>query len=177
MPASKKRRTAQCGAAVALLALSGGAFAAWEPDVEPATPEVEGAVPPPPIYATNDLVPITVPQFSTVKVGLDPQSITIDRKAGIVRYVVIVQGPSAFTANYEGLRCKTAEYRIYAHQSRGESWVNNEDGAWRSLNTSSAPSQIAYQLARYGMCVGPGTRDSIRAMVRELKSNNASLYR
>lgn len=164
-------------AAAALLALASSAFAAWEPDIAPETAWTEGAVPPPPAYATNDLIGITVPQFSTVKVGLDPQSITVDRESGVIRYVVIVQGPSAFTADYEGLRCKTAEYRIYAHQSRGEDWVANEDGQWRTLNTSSAPSQIAYQLARYGMCVGPGMRDTVRGMVRELKSNNASLYR
>lgn len=177
MHALKIRLVAPGLLAGTLLALAGSAFAAWTPDIAPETAWTEGAVPPPPAYGTQDLIAITVPRFSTVKVGIDPQSITVDRKSGVVRYVVVIQGPAAFTANYEGLRCKTAEYRLYAHQSQGEDWVSNEGDDWHSMSNGSTPAQIAYELARYGMCVGPGIRNSIPEMVRELKSNNGSLYR
>lgn len=173
----KMRRATRRVLLVTLLAASGSVFAAWEPDIAPATSWSEGAVPPPPAYSTNDLIAVTVPQFATVKIGVDPKSISVDLKTGVVRYVTVARGPSALTASYTGLRCKTAEYRVYAYQSQGEPWATNTDDTWHSMKSGGSLAQIAFQLARNGMCLGPSVRTPVDAIVRELRSGDSSLYR
>ena len=137
----------------------------------------EDAVPPPPAYSTSGLIEIDMPRSSSVKMGIDPATITINRETGIVRYVVLARGPSALNASYEGIRCATGEFRVYARQTQGNPWSNNEDGAWKSMRgQSSVIVQHPYWLARNGICIGSSVRPAVAEMVRELKSGNATLY-
>lgn len=164
------------GLAFMLAALVSGATLAQYADMDRLDWK-EDAVPPPPAYSTSGLIDIEMPRSASVKLGVDPKTIAINTETGIVRYVVIAQGPSAVNATYEGIRCATGEFRIYARQVQGGDWSASTDTAWRAMvGQSSVMVQHPQKLARGGMCVGKSVRESVRDMVRELKTGNQSLY-
>ena len=115
----------------------------------------EDTVPPPPAY----------------------QPITLNPQSGIVRYVVVARGPSAVNAFYEGIRCATGEYRVYARQVQGGDWAPSEDEGWKPMRgQSSVMVQHPGRLAQGGLCVGTSVQQSVTQAVRELRSGNKSLY-
>jgi hypothetical protein len=66
---------------------------------------------------------------------VDPASVSVDPK-GIVRYTLVARSPSgAENVTFEGLNCRTAEYRVYALGQPGGSW-GGRAGNWRSLAES-----------------------------------------
>lgn len=137
----------------------------------------EDAVPPPPAYSTRNLVDVEMPRTATVKMGVDPGTIAVNHETGIVRYVVVARGPSAVNATYEGIRCSTGEFRIYARQVQGGEWSPSSEKEWRSMRGQTSV-MVAHPmwLARNGLCVGTVPRQNVADMVRELKSGNRSLY-
>lgn len=137
----------------------------------------EGAVPPPPAYRLSGLIDIEMPRGSSVKMGVDPRTIALDQGVGIVRYVVVAQGPSAVNASYEGIRCSTGEFRVYARQVQGGEWTPNTEAAWKPMQgQTSIMVRHPLQLARSGMCMGSTLRQTAKDTVRELQSGNRSLY-
>ena len=169
----------RAGAGVALAAcigLSAAPVAAQYADLAGADWQ-EDAVPPPPAYSLDRLIEIDMPRTSTVRMGIDPQTLTLNHQTGIVRYVVVARGPSAVNASYEGIRCATGEYRVYARQVQGGEWTPSTDERWKSMRgQSSVMVQHPFRLAHDGICLGPGVRQTVPEMVRELKSGNRSLY-
>ena len=137
----------------------------------------EDAAPPPPAYSTRGLIDIEMPRGASVKMGIDPKTITINHATGIVRYVVVARGPSAVNASYEGIRCATGEYKVYARQTEGNPWSPSGEDDWKPMRGQSGVV-VAYplRLAREGICVGNGVRQTVDDMVRELRSGNQSLY-
>jgi len=137
----------------------------------------EDEAPPPPAYSTSQLIPIDMPPGASVKMGVDPKTITINRQTGIVRYVVVARGPSAVNASYEGMRCATGEYKVYARQTPGNPWSPSSEPNWKPMSIQSGVV-TAYPalLARDGMCVGPSVPQSVDAMVRDLRTGNRSMY-
>src|SRR6187551_2719821 len=73
--------------------------------------EVEA--PPPPALTLAGLIPLDIPG-STLRFGVAPASVTIGSDA-IVRYVVVAYSTTgAVNATYEGIRCDTGQYKVYA---------------------------------------------------------------
>jgi len=137
----------------------------------------EDTPPPPPAYNINRLIEIEMPRISSIKMGVDPDTIRVNAETGIVRYVVVARGASAVNASYEGIRCATGEYRVYARQVQGGPWTEVTDSEWKSVRDQSGVMvRHPYQLARGGMCIGTAVRTSVREIVRELKTGNQSLY-
>ena len=137
----------------------------------------EGTVPPPPAYSVSGLLDIEMPRGASVKMGVDPKTIALNHDTGIVRYVVVARGPSAVNATYEGIRCATGEFRVYARQVQGGEWTPNSETAWKSMvGQSSIMVRHPLQLARGGMCMGSTLRQTVKDVVRELQSGNESLY-
>ena len=152
-----------CGAAQAQLRLT-------EPDEN----WTEDQVPAPPAFKTSQLVKVEGPISSSLSFGIDPDTVTIG-KDQVVRYVLVMQGPSATTVVYEGLRCSTGEKRVYARRNGDSDWETVKEG-WMPLNQSSA-SRYAWNMARDGVCIGTAANNSPRDIVRDLKSPKGTLYR
>ncbi|MDO5289436.1 MAG: CNP1-like family protein [Pseudomonadota bacterium] len=137
----------------------------------------EDAVPPPPAYSTQGLIELEMPRGASVRIGLDPKTLTINHETGIVRYVVVARGPSAVNASYEGIRCATGEYRVYARQVQGGAWSTASDSAWKPMRGQNhIMVQYPYKLAKDGVCQGTGTRQTVREIVRELQTGGQSAY-
>ena len=135
----------------------------------------EDPVPPPPAYTTEAarLIDIDMPAGASVQAGIDPATIAINLATGIVRYVVVLRGPSAVNASYEGIRCSTGEYKIYARQSQGNPWSPSSQPQWKPLLNQSGFGPIyPYRLAQRGLCFGPSVRQTPADAVRDLRSGN-----
>ncbi|TDN67651.1 CNP1-like family protein [Paraburkholderia sp. BL10I2N1] len=68
----------------------------------------------PPLPQDSDLLPFDVSQNTPLQFSLDAKSVSVGSD-GVVRYTVVVTSPSgARNVNYEGIRCDTYEWRLYA---------------------------------------------------------------
>lgn len=128
---------------------------------------VESVVPPPPAFDTAKLVPIVMPRYMTLEFGVDPSTIVVTPD-GVVRYVVVARNPSGGTTNafYEGVRCATAEVKVYA-RSNGQEWEKATDPQWKPLRFQN--SSYSRRLAAQGLCGGAAPRGSVGEMMRELR--------
>lgn len=135
----------------------------------------EDTVPPPPAYSVSGLIDVEMPRASTVRMGIDPQTITLNSETGIVRYVVVARGPSAVNALYEGIRCATGEYRVYARQVQGGEWSTASDSEWKSMR-GQVTYPHPYRLARDGICMGATPNAKPEEMIRALRSPKGTLY-
>ncbi len=126
-------------------------------------------VPPPATFRTDKLVPIEMPRYVSVKVGLDPDSLTISPD-GIVRYVAVAQSDSGnINAVFEGIWCRAGEVKTYARAGNDRKWNAVPNPQWRKLGDSQ-PSMHALALARQGVCDGrSASAHSPQAIILKLK--------
>lgn len=130
-------------------------------------PWTEEAAPPPPLFSRDRLIPIEMPSYVTLKVGVDPETIAVGAD-GVVRYVVVMQNASGSThAAYEGILCTAGDVKTYARWGASQNWVPVSEPQWRSM-TNNLPSRHAFAISRQGGCDG---RTAARAadIVRALR--------
>ena len=76
----------------------------------------------------ENLLPIYVTAIATNKFFIDGNSISVGED-GVVRYTLVVKSPQgAVNVTFEGIRCSTAEYKLYA--------FGHSDGAWGKARSS-----------------------------------------
>jgi hypothetical protein len=139
---------------------------------DPDWKEVEA--PPPPALKVDRLVPLEI-SSSVLRWGIDPASIAIgdDR---VVRYVVVARGEGgALNAFYEGVRCSTAEVRLYARHS-GDKWQQTPQSEWKPLRGSAATLH-SHMIARNGACVGQAPNRSPEQIARDLNDTGEHRFR
>src|SRR5687768_7040175 len=84
----------------------------------------EDSVAAPPVFDVTKLVTFEVALNSQLVYGVDPATISISNKDGVVRYVVVASNASgARNVMYEGIRCSTGEFKTYARYS-GDKWTS-----------------------------------------------------
>jgi len=147
-----------------------GASAGWaQTFVEPAD-WVEEDAPPAPAFAKDQLIPVDMPPHVSVKVGLDPNTLSIGGD-GVVRYVVVMTNSTGTTnASYEGIRCATDEVKTYARFSANGEWRPVTTPRWQGIN-DNLPSKHALAIARQGGCEGH-MATSKGQMIKALKSKS-----
>ncbi len=156
------------GLCVALAAVSAGAQTPVE------APEwAEEETPPPPAYSKDALIAIEMPSHVTLKVGIDPETVTIGAADGVVRYVVVMRNTSgSVSAAYEGILCSSGEVKTYARMGANGSWITIDKPQWKPM-TDNLPSRHAYAIAKQGGCDGRTSNrreDTIRALKRRQKA-------
>lgn len=149
-----------------------GAYAGAQTPVE--VPEwTEESAPPPPAYSMEKLIPIEMPHYVSLQVGVDPASLSVGANDGVVRYVVVMRNASGTSnAAYEGILCTKGEVKTYARAGANGNWVPIKQPEWRAL-TDNLPSRHAYAIAKQGGCDGRTSakrEDTIRALARGRKA-------
>lgn len=166
----RKRRLA-IWLAAGILGTSGATAQSISPD----QPDwVESEAPPPPALDVGKLVDVVVDAQGSLRYGIDPASLQIGQD-GVVRYVMVARSSTgALTAMYEGLRCTTGEYKLYARYNV-DRWTPASTVEWKSLWESS---RIKHPLAfaRQGGCNGRAAPVSEREIVRKLRSPAETVY-
>jgi len=154
------------------LCLIGASALAWSQVPAEPTEWVEAAVPPPPTFSTDGLLPIEMPPYVTLKFGIDPQTLALGTD-GVVRYVVVMRNASGSTqAAYEGILCTTGEVKTYARAGANGTWTPVREPQWREM-TDNLPSRHAFAISKQGVCDGRMAAQPA-AMLRRLKQGQAS---
>lgn len=132
----------------------------------------EGEAPAPPALRTNGLIPLEIPG-SQLRYGVDPASVSLGSD-GVVRYVVVAASAGgAVNGIYEGIRCSTGEYKVYARNS-GKGWAMSGSD-WRRLHDEPR-SRHSLLVARTGACLGRAPNGSAAQIVRDLRSPAADRF-
>lgn len=127
------------------------AGAAWAQNSLDNPDWVEDKVPPPPAFSQDKLIPIEMPSYVTLKVGVDPQTLSVGAD-GVVRYVMVMRNSSgSVNAVYEGIRCVSDEVRTYARAGDSGQWTLVAQPEWVPVN-DNMPSRHAWAFARQGGC-------------------------
>lgn len=94
---------------------------------------------------------------SPLRFAIDPKSVSIG-KDNVVRYTVLITSKTgARNVNYEGLRCDTAERRIYATlRNDSNQWVGNRAVDMNETANAESASMNAYKPATDWQRVGNG---------------------
>lgn len=57
----------------------------------------------------------------------------------VVRYTAVIKSPTGVAnVSYEGLRCKTSEYKVYAYGTRTGTWTNAREPKWQGVGRTTA---------------------------------------
>jgi hypothetical protein len=130
-----------------------GAKSDWEKANEEklAATEKEAAantIPTPP-GKRGELIEFSVAATQEFRFFVDASTLSVDNE-GIVRYVLVARSPSGVeNVSFEGMRCVTNEYRIYA-LGRDGSWVGRPTD-WRPIDPKTV-SRWHNELARNYFC-------------------------
>jgi CNP1-like family len=112
------------------------------------------SVQPPAAVAQSGLIAIEMPVFVSLRYELDPTSLRIDQD-GVVRYVVVATSASGVrNVFFEGVRCKTSEFKTYARMQSDGRWTAVQQAQWRSVYETTVSRHVR-NLLRQGMCKGP----------------------
>jgi hypothetical protein len=124
----------------------------------------EEEVKPPAYPQAANLVPFRVEDADGFRYSIDRTTLRVE-KDGVVRYVLVARSSEgAQNVTYEGLRCQTAENRVFAVGQPQGTWMTARS-AWRPI---SAPRHLTLQrdfFCPQGEPVGT-TADALRALER-----------
>lgn len=151
---------------VVLAACTGGRTALFEGEAKPEWKEAALELPPMPVE--KDLIPFQVSPGASAAFYVDGRSLKLGND-GIVRYTLLVRAAGgAENLSYEGMRCETAERKLYAIGRGGSEWVLPRNAEWQRISDNSLNRQHAV-LAKEFFCL-PGavlpTRDEILGALR-----------
>ena len=91
----------------------------------------------PPFPKSENLIPFFVSTTTTNKFMIDGESLTLDTD-DLIRYTLVISSPSgALNTSYEGIRCATAERRLYATGRSDQTWAKVNTDKWIRIHENS----------------------------------------
>ncbi|MFP5410121.1 MAG: CNP1-like family protein [Gammaproteobacteria bacterium] len=100
-------------------------------------PWVEIAAKLPAYPKSENLIEFNVSSATRNRHFVDANSISVDRD-DVVRYTVVIEAAGgAKNIAFEGMRCKTGEYRIYAYGHADGTWSKARQSAWQGIKMRS----------------------------------------
>jgi hypothetical protein len=113
--------------------------------------EIALKLPSPP--KTADLLPFYVGPTATQTSALDVKSLSVGAD-GVVRYTIVTTSPSGVkNISFEGIRCASFEFKLYAIGHQNGSWARSRNDQWRPISQTAANRQQA-ALAQDFFCQG-----------------------
>ena len=104
---------------------------------------------------------------ATARFFIDAKSLSL-ADDGVVRYTLVVRGSGgAENISYEGIRCETAERRLYAFGRPGGEWVRSRNDAWLRIEENAFNRQHAV-LAKDYFCPPGMARPALAQIVEAL---------
>ncbi|BAL23389.1 CNP1-like family protein [Azoarcus sp. KH32C] len=163
------------GGLVALALLSGPSMAGLFNDADKNWTEGEWTLPAAPNEAA--LREFFVSSASPNKFMIDESSISVGQDS-VVRYVLMVRTPAGGrNVTFEGIRCATAEWRIYATGRDGGEWSPARGSQWQPI-TNTAYNRTRAALAQDYFCDGPvppRDRDEVLQRLRNAASGKSNM--
>jgi hypothetical protein len=107
---------------------------------------------------------------------LDKASISIGTDE-VVRYTLMVLGDGgARTVSYEGIRCETREYRVYAYGRPNRTWVPPLESTWRPIQYQYLNNYRGVLFVNY-LCKRSVHIPPLREMIAELERDAPAVNR
>lgn len=140
--------------ALLLAGLATGAAAApplvEEDDPYALPPWVESDYTLPPFPQDENLAEFDVDGATNIRAYVDKTAIGTGTPDEVVRYVMVIRTSGGATnISYEGIRCATNEYRIYATGTQEKTWAMTRNSEWRKFKIHNRPQR---SLASYYFC-------------------------
>jgi hypothetical protein len=119
----------------------------------------------------ENLVEFYVGAATTNHFSIDATTLTVGTD-GIVRYTLVVTTAGGATnTTFEGMRCSSGEYRIYASGRADGSWVKSRSELWRPIENKPVNRHHAALKLEFFCPDGiAGSSDQTRAALR--RGNN-----
>ncbi|HYS67453.1 MAG TPA: CNP1-like family protein [Paraburkholderia sp.] len=133
----------------------------------------------PPLPQDSNLLPFEVSGNTPLQFSIDRNSLSVGSD-GVVRYTVVVTSPSgARNVNYEGIRCDTYEWRLYAGLNADhDDWDRTVANDFKRIENGALN---AYQAALYQdyLCANKIPTGNAKQIVENIryKRTAASLVR
>lgn len=119
----------------------------------------------------KNLTPIEVGSPTENKFAIDEPSVTFGADQ-VVRYTLVATSPGgARNVSYEGMRCATAERRLYAFGRADGSWSKARNGQWLRISENNLNRHHAALFRDY-FCTPGGSVSSTDEARRVLRSGN-----
>lgn len=104
----------------------------------------------PPFPQPGNLIEFYASANTTAQYFIDKNSIGAGTDDGVVRYVLVVKTSGGATnISYEGIRCHTSEWRIYATGNADGAWAKSRQNDWRPFKPFNLQQKA---LARLYFC-------------------------
>lgn len=104
---------------------------------------VEEKVSPPAYPKDADLMEFHVSERSQNKFLIDASTLSVGAD-GVVHYVMVVKTSGGATnITFEGMRCKTTEYKLYATGRADGTWALSRNDSWRPIKEKDINRQHA----------------------------------
>lgn len=136
--------------------------------------EIAGKVPPLP--ADDDLLPVRVDSLTRpLQAHMGAASLSYNPQDRVLRYWLVITSPAgAYNATYEGLRCDTMEYKVYAYGNpRRTPPVQLATGtAWQKLGNIK-PGTYRPEMMRTLLCNESNRPRPLRDILDTLRGNRA----
>jgi hypothetical protein len=150
---TRARPTEASGAGWVPAADGGGAAAQVEPKVlaqEPVSVDL------PPTSSPARLALFEVKGHSQHETGLDPDAIALGAD-GVTRYTLVVATPTGVkNVTYEGIRCSTGEWKVYATGRPDGQWHRVPEPVWRPMDKAGL-NDIRQTLRERHVCTAAST--------------------
>jgi hypothetical protein len=137
--------------------------------------EVEAQLPVFPKQDSLDAFFVSAASDNKFMVDRDSISVGVD---GVVRYTLVVQSPSGVqNVSYDGLRCATAERRLYAFGRSDKTWSKARSNQWAKIQESTLNRQHAALYFEYFCPNGGIVRDAEEARMALRSGGHPSTMR
>jgi hypothetical protein len=114
-----------------LAALAGWGDFEGEFDNDKAWTELQTQLPPYP--KLEEAIPVVVSSATDSAFFIDPKSVSVGED-DVVRYTLIVKSAEgALNVSFEGIRCGSQEYKLYAFGKTDGTWARNRSGKWTPI--------------------------------------------
>lgn len=141
-------------------------------DIPPENPEITL----PAASPAREWLSFKVRNLGVHRFAVDPTSVT-QGSDGIVRYVLLVRTAGGVdNVTFEGIRCATKSWKLYAIGRDNGEWSRLPDPVWRPITLASL-NAARFSLSKDYVCVGDGVRswDAKTVSARIRASNEGRL--
>lgn len=116
----------------------------------------------------ENLLPFYVSPNATMNFAVDPLSVSVTPD-GVIRFtLVITSTEGARNVSYEGIRCKTAEKKLYATGKADGTWSPSRNDAWSRIRDTGANRQHAALFSDY-FCELGGVAGNAAAIIKRMR--------
>jgi len=121
----------------------------------------------------QDLIPFTVGAVKDVKYFIDAKSLSVGSDR-VIRYtLVVVSSAGAQNVSFEGMRCDSAERRVYAFGHADGTWSKARSNQWVRIQGNSNNHNVELY-TNYFCAVGATEITSAESAGRSLRSGGQS---